>query len=100
MIRFRTILTAAVAMLLPVPEVVISAGTSSVTDASPFIVRTGQVIPQTATTMAQWALQNGIKKVVSVVSDYGPGIDGEKWFDDTFKAGGGTVVDALRIPLA
>jgi branched-chain amino acid transport system substrate-binding protein len=91
---------APIATQAKVPEIVISAGTSSVTNASPFIVRTGQVIPQTATTMAQWALKNGIKKVVSVVSDYGPGIDGEKWFDDTFKAGGGTVVDALRIPLA
>ena len=91
---------APIATQAKVPEIVISAGTSSVTNASPFIVRTGQVIPQTATTMAKWALQNGIKKVVSVVSDYGPGLDGEKWFDDTFKAGGGTVVDALRIPLA
>ena len=91
---------APIATQAKVPEIVISAGTSSVTNASPFIVRTGQVIPQTATTMAQWALQNGIKKVVSVVSDYGPGLDGEKWFDDTFKAGGGTVVEALRIPLA
>jgi branched-chain amino acid transport system substrate-binding protein len=91
---------APIATQAKIPEIVISAGTSSVTNASPFIVRTGQVIPQTATTMAQWALKNGIRKVVSVVSDYGPGIDGEKWFDDTFKAGGGTVMEALRIPLA
>jgi branched-chain amino acid transport system substrate-binding protein len=83
-----------------VPEIVISAGTSMVTTASPFIVRTGQVIPQTATVMADWALKNGIRKVVSVVSDYGPGYDGEKWFDDRFKAGGGTVLAALRVPLA
>jgi branched-chain amino acid transport system substrate-binding protein len=91
---------APIATQAKIPEIVISAGTSSVTEASPFIVRTGQVIPQTATTMAKWALQNGIKKVVSVVSDYGPGLDGEKWFDDTFKAGGGTILAALRIPLA
>jgi branched-chain amino acid transport system substrate-binding protein len=91
---------APIATQAKVPQIVISAATSAVTNASPFIVRTGQVIPQTATTMAKWALQNGIKKVVSVVSDYGPGIDGEKWFNDTFKAGGGTVVDTLRIPLA
>ncbi len=91
---------APIATQAKIPEIVISAGTSSVTNASPFIVRTGQVIPQTATTMAQWALQNGIKKVVSVVSDYGPGLDAEKWFDDTFKAGGGTILAALRIPLA
>jgi len=91
---------APIATQAKVPEIVISAGTSSVTQASPFIVRTGQVIPQTATTMAKWALQNGIKKVVSVVSDYGPGFDGEKWFDDTFKAGGGEVLAALRVPLA
>lgn len=91
---------APIATQAKVPGIVISAGTSMVVNASPFFVRTGQVIPQTATTMAKWALQNGIKKVVSVVSDYGPGYDGEKWFDDTFRAGGGTILAALRIPLA
>ena len=91
---------APIATQAKVPEIVISAGTSMVTTASPFIVRTGQVVPQTATVMADWALKNGIKKVVSVVSDYGPGYDGEKWFDDRFKAGGGTVLEALRVPLA
>ena len=47
----------------------------------------------------EWALKNSIKKVVTIVTDYGPGIDAEKWFGDTFKAGGGTIAEAIRVPL-
>ena len=49
--------------------------------------------------MADWAYKNGIKKVVSIVIDYGPGLDAEKWFDDTFKKDGGQIVEAIRVPL-
>ncbi len=49
--------------------------------------------------MAEWALKNGIKKVVTMVIDYGPGIDAEKSFSDKFKADGGTIVEYLRVPL-
>jgi branched-chain amino acid transport system substrate-binding protein len=36
---------------------------------------------------------------VTLVSDYAPGIETEKAFIEAFKAGGGTVVEALRVPL-
>ena len=49
--------------------------------------------------MAEWALKNGIKKVVTIVTDYGPGIDAEKWFGDTFEKGGGTIAEKIRVPL-
>jgi branched-chain amino acid transport system substrate-binding protein len=49
--------------------------------------------------MAEWAFKNGIKKVVTMVSDYGPGIDAEKSFSEKFKADGGTIVESLRVPL-
>ena len=48
--------------------------------------------------MAEWALKK-IKKVVTIVADYGPGIDAENWFGDTFAKGGGTVVQRIRVPL-
>ena len=49
--------------------------------------------------MAEWAFKNGIKKVVTMVSDYGPGIDAEKSFSEKFKADGGTIVENLRMPM-
>ena len=49
--------------------------------------------------MADWAPKNGIKKVVTLVSDYGPGIDAEKYFKERFTFNGGQVVETLRVPL-
>jgi branched-chain amino acid transport system substrate-binding protein len=91
--------TAPIATQAKVPEVVMSAGTSSITEASPFIVRTSFTLAQSAVPMAEWAVKNGIQKVVTMVSDYGPGIDAEKSFSEKFKADGGTIVENLRVPL-
>ena len=69
-----------------VPQVVMAAATSTITEASPFIVRTSFTLPQATVPMADWAAQNGIKKVATLVSDYGPGIDAEKAFTAAFTA--------------
>jgi len=82
-----------------VPEVVTLAGTSIVTEKSPYIVRTSFTLPQSATVIADWAAKNGIKKVVTLVSDYAPGQDAEKAFVDRFKAAGGETIESLRVPL-
>jgi branched-chain amino acid transport system substrate-binding protein len=83
-----------------VPMIVMAAATSIITEKSPYIVRSAQVIPQVASTMGTWAAQNGIKKVVTLVADYGPGVDAEGWFNKNFTAGGGTIAANLRVPLA
>ena len=80
------------------PMVIMSAATSIITERSPYIVRTAQVVPQIVAPFAQWAAKQGLKKVVTLVTDYGPGHDVEKWFSDTFKAAGGEV-ENLRVPL-
>jgi branched-chain amino acid transport system substrate-binding protein len=90
---------APIATQAKVPEVVMAAGTSSITEASPFVVRTSFTLAQSAVPMAEWAVKNGIKKVVTLVTDFGPGIDAEKSFSEKFKADGGTIVDSLRVPL-
>ena len=90
--------TAPLATQAKVPEVVMAAGTSTITEASPFIVRSSFTLPQATEPMADWAAKNGIKKVVTLVSDYGPGIDSEKAFSGTFTKAGGTV-ENLRVPL-
>ena len=91
--------TAPIATQAKVPEVVMAAGTSSITEASPFIVRTSFTLAQSSVPMAEWAAKNGINKVITLVSDYGPGIDAEKSFTEKFKADGGTVIENLRIPM-
>jgi branched-chain amino acid transport system substrate-binding protein len=91
--------TAPIATQSKTPQVVMAAATSSITQASPYIVRTSFTLPQASVSMADWAPKNGIKKVVTLVSDYGPGIDAEKFFKDRFMFNGGTVVESLRVPL-
>jgi branched-chain amino acid transport system substrate-binding protein len=83
-----------------IPQIVMAAGTSIITERSPYIVRTSFTLPQSTVVMADWALENGIKKVVSMVSDYAPGIDAEGSFKDTFTKGGGQVLESIRVPLA
>nr|WP_315463674.1 ABC transporter substrate-binding protein [uncultured Rhodoferax sp.] len=91
--------TAPLATQSKTPQVVMAAATSSITEASPYIVRTSFTLPQASVSIADWAPKNGIKKVVTLVSDYGPGLDAEKFFKDRLTFNGGTVVDTLRVPL-
>ena len=82
-----------------VPEIVTAAATAMITEKSPFIVRTSFTLPQASVPMADWCVKNNIKKVVTIVTDYGPGIDAEKWFGNSFKKGGGQITEAIRVPL-
>ena len=82
-----------------VPMIVMAAGTSIITDRSPFIVRTGFTLPQTTYPIADWAAKNNIKKAVTVVSDFAPGVDAETVFKSRFTAAGGQVLAELRVPL-
>jgi len=91
--------TAPIASQSKTPMVVMAAATSAITQASPFIVRTSFTLPQATVPLADWAAKNGIKKVVTLVADYGPGFDAEKYFDSQFRLDGGAVLDKLRTPL-
>jgi branched-chain amino acid transport system substrate-binding protein len=91
--------TAPIATQSKTPLVVMAAATSSITEASPFIVRTSFTLPQAAVTMGDWAASNGIKKAVTLVSDYGPGIDAERFFKERLLLNGGQVIESLRIPM-
>jgi len=91
--------TASIATQSKTPSIVMAAATSSVTEASPYFVRTSFTVPPASVSMADWAPKNGLKKVVTLVSDYGPGIDAEKFFKDRFIFNGGLVLDSLRVPL-
>ncbi len=91
--------TAPLATQSKTPMVVMAAATSSITLASPYIVRTSFTLPQASVALADWAPKNGIKKVVTLVSDYGPGIDAEKFFNQRLLLNGGQVMESLRVPL-
>ena len=92
--------TAPIATQAKVPMIVMAAATAIITEQSPFIVRTSFTLPQATIPMADWASRNKIGKVVTLVSDYGPGIDAENAFKARFSASGGSVLSELRVPLA
>jgi branched-chain amino acid transport system substrate-binding protein len=81
------------------PMVIMNAATSVITTRSPYIVRVSHTLPQDTQPMAQWAAKNGIKRVFTLVSDFGPGIDAEGAFIKAFKEGGGEIVGSVRTPL-
>lgn len=81
------------------PMIVMNAATSIITTKSPYIVRTSHTLPQVSAPIASWAAKNGVKKVYTLVADYGPGIDAEKQFIKTFTAAGGQVTESVRVPL-
>lgn len=91
---------APIATRAKVPAIVMGAATATVTEASPFIVRTGFTLPQVTEPMAEWAAREGIKRVVTLVTDYGPGIDAENSFKNRFTELDGEVLETLRVPLA
>jgi branched-chain amino acid transport system substrate-binding protein len=82
-----------------VPMIVMAAATSIIPQRSPFIVRSGFTVPQITAPIAQWGAKQGLKRVISMVTDYAPGIECEKTFVKFFTEGGGTMVEALRTPL-
>ena len=83
-----------------VPQIVMAAGTSIITERSPYIARTSFTLAQSTVPMAEWAAKNGIKKVVTMVSDYAPGADAQCSFKDAFTKAGGEVVGEIKFPLA
>jgi len=83
-----------------VPMVVFNAATSAIVTKSPYIVRTSFTTWQTSAPMAGVARARGIGKVITVVSDYGPGVDSETAFKTSFEKEGGTVVESIRMPLS
>ncbi|CCD96628.1 conserved exported hypothetical protein [Bradyrhizobium sp. ORS 375] len=82
-----------------IPEVVMAAGTSIITEKSPYIVRTSFTLPQSSTIIGDWAVKNGIKKVATLTSDYAPGNDALASFKERFTAGGGEIVEEVKVPL-
>ncbi|WP_238475024.1 ABC transporter substrate-binding protein [Azospirillum cavernae] len=82
-----------------IPAVIFNAATSAITEKSPRYVRTSFTLWQNTVPLANHIAKLGVKKAITAVSDYGPGIDGETAFKATFEKAGGAVVDTIRMPL-
>ena len=83
-----------------VATIVMVSGTSVVTERSPYYVRTSFTLGQQSGIIADWAVRNGSKKAVTIVTDWTPGTEASKVFEQHFTKGGGQVLDTLRVPLA
>lgn len=81
------------------PMVVMAAQTQTATEASPFMVRTSGTIKQVTAGVAKWAVNNNIKTAVTLVSDYAPGYESEASFKKDFLAGGGKILEEIRVPM-
>ena len=82
-----------------IPEIVMLAGTSIITERSPYIVRTSFTLAQSSTIIGDWAARNGIKRVATLTSDYAPGNDALQFFKEHFTAGSREIVEEVKVPL-
>jgi branched-chain amino acid transport system substrate-binding protein len=83
-----------------VPLIMFNTPTAAIIRKFNYAVRISHTLPEVAEPIADWALQQGIKKVVTAVTDYVPGHDSEAGFIGKFKAGGGEIIESIRIPIS
>jgi branched-chain amino acid transport system substrate-binding protein len=95
----EAVASAQVAEQAKTPMIIMNAATASVVGKSNYIARVSLVTAHSAYYIGKWAAKNGIKKVATLVADYGPGLDSEAAFNAAFTAGGGQIVTAIRSPL-
>jgi branched-chain amino acid transport system substrate-binding protein len=79
--------------------VVMNAGTSAIITKSPYMARTSFTVWQLNESLGAWAYKNGVKRAYTLVSDYGPGWDGEAAFTKGFKDAGGEIIGSARYPV-
>src|SRR5215470_15267692 len=82
-----------------IPMVVMVSGASITTEKSPYIVRTSFTLGQSSSIIADWAVKNGAKKIVTIVNDWAPGVESETTFKDAAVKGGAQIIESLRVPL-
>jgi len=83
-----------------IPMVVMVSGASITTERSPYIVRTSFTLGQSSAIIADWAVKNGAKKIVTIVNDWAPGVEAETAFKNEIVKGGAQIIESVRVPLA
>jgi branched-chain amino acid transport system substrate-binding protein len=74
-----------------VPTVIMLSSTSAAIDKSPYFVRTSCTLAQSSVIIADWAMKNGVKSVVTLTSDFAPGHEAEATFKGRYVAAGGEI---------
>ena len=95
----ETLTAGTVASAAKKPLLVVNASSTGITDKIPYGVRYSFSFRQITRPLGVWAAKNGYKKMMTLVADYGPGIDCENAFKEGFIGGGGTIVESVRTPL-
>jgi len=83
-----------------IPTVVLVSGASVTVERSPYMVRTSFTLAQSSATIADWAVKNGARKIVTIVNDWAPGLEAEAAFKAGIAKGGAEIVESMRVPLA
>lgn len=91
---------AEIANAASVPLVVFNSTTSSLTRASPFLIRSGYSQWQVSVPMAEYAAKAGNKRIAIVSADYAPGQDAIAAFTHAFTEKGGEITDTIAMPMS
>jgi branched-chain amino acid transport system substrate-binding protein len=73
--------------------------TTAVVEKSPFFVRTSCTLAQSSAILADWSMKKGLAKAVTLVTEFAPGLEAEETFTNNYKAAGGQIAEAIRVPL-
>lgn len=96
----NTIAAAQLVTQTKTPAIIFNAATGTLMKASPYFVRTSYTLGQGGSAVAEWAIKNNIKNVVTIVADYAPGHEVERVFLAKFTELGGKVLESIRVPLS
>ena len=83
-----------------IPGILMNATTSSITRASPYIVRFSHSNWQMSYAIGIWAAKHGIRTAYVMVADYAAGLDVEAAFRRGFTDNGGSIIGADHTPLS
>ena len=81
------------------PTVIMISSTTAVVEKSRFFVRTSCTLAQSSAILADWAAKKGLGKAVTLVTEFAPGLEAEETFTNNYKAAGGHIAEAIRVPL-
>ena len=81
------------------PTVIMISSTTTVVEKSPFFVRTSCTLAQSSAILADWTMKKGLGKAVTLVTEFAPGLEAEQTFTTNYKAAGGQIAEAIRVPL-
>ena len=95
----ETLTAGSIATAAKKPLLIANASSSNLTDKIPYGVRYAFSFRQITQPLGVWAAKAGYKKMMTLVADYGPGIDCETAFKDGFTSNGGTITESVRTPL-